>query len=436
VTGKTNATDATHTTGTDTKDMTDTTDTADMDGWPARGWFDGEYDAVVPIEVVLPSGTGVTLRLDPQAFLADNDTRHILGRNQQILLFANAEELAAYVADDEEHTLRDRPVWPLVRELQVHELTPAATDRYDLVAVGQAFAGHGAQPPDDVVDRLGDTLDLVADLAEQCGLAEVEEILDPDSPFWQCAQSRAVVADVSRDPDRRGALHEQWQQVLAAVDQAVHWPLVAGSWQGSSSAVSAGGRALLEDVAQVEALWIGLGAHGSGYTLRERTPTVTDPDARWLMRDQRLQLADSVDGLAGWVVGDPEADISSVDGWADLVVRSARAAVDFQPYEDNVVDLAEVADRIGPALDADGAALVIERFWFLFGLAHVLGCPDLAAVLDEGEPVAKFVSGTAADVANRQRDGALRLGDANFAAVRIGWEQALALLAARCDWVG
>jgi hypothetical protein len=423
---------------------TNATDPADRaDTWPASGWFDGEYDAVVPIEVVLPAGIGITLRLDPRAFLADDDTRHILGQNRQVILFENAEELAAYIADDEEHTLRDRPVWPLVRKLRVDELTPSPVDRHDLVAVAHALADHGTQPPDDVVGRLGDTLDLVADIAEQCELADVEEILDPDSPFWQCAQSRAALADVMRDPDRRMALHEQWQRVLAAVDQAAHWPLAAAPGRGSTGAVSADGKALLEDledkalledVAPVEALWVGLGEHGAGYTLRERTPTVTDPDTRWLTHNHRVLLAESVEALARWVARDPEADLSSVDGWSDLVGRSGRSAVDYQPYEDNVVDLAEIADQIGPGLDAEDAALVIEGFWFLFGIAHALGYPELATVLDEGGPIGRFVNGTATDIANRQWDAALRLDDADLAAVRADWEHALALLAARCDW--
>jgi len=408
------------------------TEATEADSWPASGWFDGEYDAVVPVEVVLPSGKGVTLRLDPHAHLADDDARHILGRNRQILLFENAEELAAYVSDDEEHTLRDRPVWPLVRELRVDELTPSAIDSYDLVAVGRVFT---ESPPQDLVERLGDTLDLVADIAEQCGLAEVEEILDPDSVFWQCAQSPAVLAEVIRDSGGRKAMQEQWHRLLAAVDLAADWPLVAVPWRGSAGGASTAGLALLEDLAPVEALWIDLGAHGSGYTLRERTPTVTDPDARWLMRDHRLQLAESVESLAAWVGADPIVDLSAVDGWADLVGRSARRAVDYQPYEDNVVDLAEVVHRLGPALDAEGASLVVERYWFLFGLAQVLGYPELVAVLDEAEPVGRFVNGTATDIANLHWDAPLRLASEDFDTVRAEWEHALAFLAARCDWV-
>jgi hypothetical protein len=418
------------------------TDTTEGDRWPASGWFDGAYDAVVPIEMVLPSGRGLTLRLDPQAHLDDDDSRHVLGRNRQILLFETLEELAAYVADDEEHTLRDRPVWPLVRELSVEELTVSAIDRHDLMAIGELFAGAAR---DELGASLGDTLDLVADIAEQCALAEVEEILDPDSAFWQCAGSPAALADVLRDPDRRGALNEQWQRILTALDRTAVWPLVAVPWRAAVGA-SAGEQQLLEDLAPVETLWIGMGSHGSGYTLRERTPTVTDPDARWLMQAHRLQLAESVERLAAWVAVGPEVDLATVDGWEDVVSRSVAASVDhqpvdyqpvdYQPYEDNVVDLAEALDRIGPGLDADSAGMVVERYWFLFGLAHVLGYPELIALLDEGEPIGRFVSGTATDIANLHWDAALRLASENFDAVREEWNHALAFLAARCDWVG
>jgi hypothetical protein len=192
---------------------------------------------------------------------------------------------------------------------------------------------------------------------------------------------------------------------------------------------------MLEDVALAEALWIGLGEHGSGYTLRERAPTVTDPDARWLTRDHRLQLAESAESLAAWVGRDPKTDLATIDGWAELVARSALSAVDYQPYEDNVVDLAEVLDHLGPGLDAEVAAHVIERYWFLFGLAHVLGYPELIGALDEAEPIGRFVNGTATDVANQQPDAALRLGSEDFDTVRTEWAHALAFLAARCDWI-
>ncbi len=88
---------------------------------------------ILPVEVVVPDGAGLTLRCYVE------DAARFLGADGEVYLFGTPAELSAFVQGDEEHDLADIASWPEVEATTVSPL-PVDQDRYDLVEVAEVLA--------------------------------------------------------------------------------------------------------------------------------------------------------------------------------------------------------------------------------------------------------------------------------------------------------
>ncbi|GHE10713.1 hypothetical protein [Klenkia taihuensis] len=179
----------------------------------AAGFWEGV--GILPVEVVVPEGAGLTLRCYVE------DTARFLGADGEVYLFGTPAELTAFVQGDEEHDLADIASWPEVEETTVSPL-PVDQDRYDLVEVAEVLA-EVADGAAGLVDHavLVQAVEGVRDLAEYAGLARVEELLGAGTPLGQ------AVARAERDP--RAALRAEdaarltgpWDELVREVSTAL-----------------------------------------------------------------------------------------------------------------------------------------------------------------------------------------------------------------------
>lgn len=399
-------------------------------GWSGAGPGGEVVEAVVPLGLRLPSGTGCTLRVDPDLDPeAEDGTPQVLGRGRRVFLFRTVAELAAFTRTARDHTLSPRPAWPAVgQRLATDDFVPLPMDRVDLVAIGAALSGE--EPSPWVAWDLAAALNLVSDLAEQCHLPDVDESL---GPLWDyAADPHRLTALLAGPGNERAALADTWQRAVAAVDTCVDWldvdvpaePLPTRP----PAAPSAGDLTPIEDVAPLETLWLGLGTAGSGYTLRERVDDPDDPEQRWLTDPEgRLVLRPDLPGLQAYA-RTASTPLAAVPGWLDVV---ARDDVDWEPYEDNVIDFTDVS--FGADLDEEAAQRTVDAYFALTAVAAAVGADDVLDEVAEGTSVARYVLGPAIDVARRVPGAERALRDVDGGPLRASWHRAVSLLAASVD---
>jgi hypothetical protein len=170
-----------------------------------------ESVGILPVEVVVPEGAGVTLRCYVE------DVARFLGRDGDIYLFATPADLARFCAGTEAHDLSDIATWPEVAETDVPPL-PSDQDRYDLPELSEVLK-EVADGAAGLVDHRAfvQPIEGVRDLAEYAGLRRVDELLSPTSPLGRAvARAQTEPGAVLRAEDA-AVLRPPWDEVVTLV---------------------------------------------------------------------------------------------------------------------------------------------------------------------------------------------------------------------------
>jgi hypothetical protein len=91
-----------------------------------------ETVGILPVEVVVPQGAGVTLRCYVE------DVARFLGRDGEVFLFETPADLARFCKGTEQHDLMEIASWPEVADTDVAPL-PGDQDRYDLTELSEVL---------------------------------------------------------------------------------------------------------------------------------------------------------------------------------------------------------------------------------------------------------------------------------------------------------
>jgi hypothetical protein len=174
-----------------------------------------ESVGILPVEVVVPEGAGVTLRCYVE------DVARFLGRNGEVFVFDTPADLARFVKGNEEHDLLEIASWAEVADTDTQPL-PADQDRYDLTELSEVL-GEVADGAAGLVDNraFAQPVEGVRDLAEYAGLTRVEELLSPTSPLGR------EIARVESEPDATlraedaAQLRPQWDELVTVVSGAL-----------------------------------------------------------------------------------------------------------------------------------------------------------------------------------------------------------------------
>jgi hypothetical protein len=174
-----------------------------------------EAVGILPVEVVVPDGAGLTLRCYVE------DKARFLGREGQVFLFPTPVELARFCAGDEAHDLTEIASWPEVADTDTLPL-PADQDRYDLVEISEVLAEVAAGAGGLVEHRaLLQPVEGVLDLAEYAELPRVQQQLAPTAPLGR------AVARAESDPrapvaaEDAPTLAKAWGQVVDDIGTAL-----------------------------------------------------------------------------------------------------------------------------------------------------------------------------------------------------------------------
>jgi hypothetical protein len=170
-----------------------------------------ESVGILPVEIVVPEGAGVTLRCYVE------DVARFLGRNGEIYLFDTPVDLARFCAGNEDHDLTEIASWAEVADTDTLPL-PADQDRYDLTELTEVLK-EVADGAAGLVDHRAfvQPVEGVRDFAEYARLRRVEELLSPAEPLGR------AVARAEREPDATlgaqdaAVLRPQWDEVVTQV---------------------------------------------------------------------------------------------------------------------------------------------------------------------------------------------------------------------------
>ncbi|MBN1093877.1 hypothetical protein JKP75_15745 [Blastococcus sp. TML/M2B] len=174
----------------------------------ARFW---EGVGILPVEVVVPDGAGLTLRCYV------DDVARFLGRDGEVFLFDTPADLARFCAGTEQHDLSEIASWPEVVATDVPPL-PAEQDRYDLVGLADVL-GEVADGAAGLIGlaALAQPVEGARDLAEYGRLPRVEELLSPTEALGQAVARGEREPDAAlRQPDA-AAVRPAWDEIVALV---------------------------------------------------------------------------------------------------------------------------------------------------------------------------------------------------------------------------
>ncbi|PRY51937.1 hypothetical protein LY71_101309 [Geodermatophilus tzadiensis] len=174
-----------------------------------------EAVGILPVELVVPEGAGVTLRCYVE------DVARFLGRDGEVYLFDTPADLARFCAGDEEHDLTEIASWPEVADTDTLPL-PAEQDRYDLTELSEVLgevAGGAAGLVDHTV--FVQPVEGVRDVAEYARLARVDELLAPGAPLGRAVTRAEREPEAPLPAEDAAALRTAWDEVVAQVSGAL-----------------------------------------------------------------------------------------------------------------------------------------------------------------------------------------------------------------------
>ena len=178
----------------------------------ARFW---ESAGILPVEIVVPEGAGLTLRCYVE------DVARFLGRNGEIYLFDSAAALSRFCAGAEDHDLTEIASWPEVADTDVPPL-PADQDRYDLTELSEVLS-EVADGAAGLMDHraFAQPIEGVRDFAEYAKLTQVDELLAPSSPLGRAAARGEHQPSATLEAQDAAVLRPLWDEVVQQVGGAL-----------------------------------------------------------------------------------------------------------------------------------------------------------------------------------------------------------------------
>ncbi|TKJ35647.1 hypothetical protein [Blastococcus sp. CCUG 61487] len=166
---------------------------------------------ILPVEVVVPDGTGLTLRCYV------DDVARFLGRDGEVFLFDTPADLARFCAGPENHDLTEIASWPEVAATDTPPL-PAEQDRYDLTELSEVLAEVSDGATGLVTHQaFAQPVEGVRDLAEYTGLGRVEELLSPTTPLGRAVARGEREPDATLRQEDAAAVRPAWDEIVTLI---------------------------------------------------------------------------------------------------------------------------------------------------------------------------------------------------------------------------
>lgn len=179
--------------------------------------------AIVPITLTVNGRTGLTLWAAPWEDDEGDEWQGFLGDGAKILLYPDAEQLAAFIASGVENDLSDHPAWRRIQQLTPADLEPGEDDGYDLDAV---YEWASSEPDPVTVSALANVVDMVAKIADACDDGALRRLVE-NTP----AYAELVAEDNTyqgKDGRKRwnelgDTIADSWERALSRTEAWLSW---------------------------------------------------------------------------------------------------------------------------------------------------------------------------------------------------------------------
>ncbi|MGZ4509274.1 MAG: hypothetical protein ACXVX0_18650 [Blastococcus sp.] len=174
-----------------------------------------EAVGILPVEIVVPDGAGVTLRCYVE------DIARFLGHDGEIFLFDSPADLTRFCGGNEDHDLTEIASWAEVADTDVPPL-PADQDRYDLTELAEVLR-EVADGAAGLMDHraFAQPIEGARDFAEYAGLTRVEELLAPSAPLGRAAARGEREPGATLEAQDAAALRPLWDEVVRLISGAL-----------------------------------------------------------------------------------------------------------------------------------------------------------------------------------------------------------------------
>jgi hypothetical protein len=361
---------------------------------------------LVPIRLALTSGDRYTLWA-PRWRDSGDEWEAFLGKDEDLYSFDTAADLVAFVRTNTDNDLADHPAWEKLTRANAHKLDPSEGNRFDLVAVEELLAD---KPTEQSVNALADTLAVVSSIGSVCELAAVTKFFNGNPNLGTLASgidSFIGKAGRKRWNSIAGIIGQNWDDVLAAVDDIMATPDVDGAASARASeelaeppgeddddlmgtdegaeeasdtadshekqragrTAGGAGRATGDRVVlgSDENFWVKVGIDpiqiltgaGTFYTLR----CYLDDRPIFLGRNGRISVFGSERTLARYLADEHDHDLSDLATYDDIRTAATDGSLAIDVTDDNIYVLTGLADDFadGPAaVDRDQLDLAVE----------------------------------------------------------------------------
>ena len=150
---------------------------------------------VVPIALVLDGRTGYTIWAAP--WVEDGEEwQAFLGAGSKVFAFEDLNDLETFLGSRSQNDLSDHPSWTMLTTLPAEQLAPETDYYFDLDEVPGLT--H-TDPDDEVVMRVGDTIDMVRRIAECCDDGPLLNLLE--SPAFAALLDEESALEAGSDSD-------------------------------------------------------------------------------------------------------------------------------------------------------------------------------------------------------------------------------------------
>jgi hypothetical protein len=173
------------------------------------GYLDAQ---VIPTVIAVDGRVGLTLWAPSWFSVGGEEMQGFLGNGRQVLAFASAEQLAAYLAEHPDGDLSEHPAWPSMLRRQPNELR---AEPENLVDFDDMFALLADEPTGHARAAVANAVQLAEAVAAACDDHILLEMLDR-APFQRVLLGTA-------DPSARAG-HRYWQELAQEVNTS--WEVI------------------------------------------------------------------------------------------------------------------------------------------------------------------------------------------------------------------
>jgi len=180
-------------------------------------------EPIVAVRLTAQGHSGVTLFAPPWQDTDGEEWQGFLGDGAKIVLLGDSDELAGWLAENDDHDLADHPAWAAFAARGAAALQPAEEADYDFDAVYELAV---AEPDPVVVSELADTVDIAARIADCCEDGKLRALLNGTREYALLVEGETTYSGKAGEAEWRAlgdVIADSWERAIVRIGFWLRW---------------------------------------------------------------------------------------------------------------------------------------------------------------------------------------------------------------------